>query len=83
METARGQDTVPSQQFVRLMVIAPEEFLPPLHNYLAKRPAEVIGEVVSLKVVLAEGQGRDDAEKVKRWLFEKRTRRRSLRQASC
>jgi hypothetical protein len=71
IETAWGQDAVPAQQFVRLVVIAPEEFLPPLRNYLAKRPAEVIGELVSLKAVLAEGQGMDDAEKVKRWLFEK------------
>jgi hypothetical protein len=70
-KAAQGQETAPAQQFVRLMLIAPEEFLPPLKNYLAKRPPEVIGELVSLKAVLAEGQGRDDAEKVKRWLFEK------------
>ncbi|MFM7738572.1 MAG: C25 family cysteine peptidase, partial [Planctomycetota bacterium] len=70
-KAAQGQATAPAQQFVRLMVIAPEEFLPPLRNYLAKRPPEVIGELVSLKAVLAEGQGRDDAEKIKRWLFEK------------
>jgi len=56
---------------VRLVVVAPDEFLPALRDYLAKRPASVFGELHSLKDVLAASKGKDDAEKVKRWLYDR------------
>ncbi len=64
-----GQEAQPAH--VKLLIVGPEAFLSSLREYASQRPPQVQTEVISLKEILATSSGDDDAEKVKRWLFER------------
>lgn len=52
------------------VVVAPRGLLAPLDEYLAHKRKQMKVEVAVLEEVLAAGTGRDDPEKLKRFLFE-------------
>jgi hypothetical protein len=53
-----------------LLVIAPEAFRPALRDFLSYKKKLLPVEFKSLESILARGQGVDDPEKLKRFLFE-------------
>lgn len=54
---------------LRVIAIAPAEFLQPVKEYAARRPAAIAMQVFELEEILRQVAGGDDAEKVKRWLY--------------
>ena len=58
-------------QATRILALAPADFLQAVEDYAAQRPAEVSMHVYELETILGQASGVDDAEKVKRWLYEK------------
>ncbi|MFO0219020.1 MAG: C25 family cysteine peptidase [Planctomycetota bacterium] len=56
---------------LRVIAIAPAEFLKPVEEYAGQRPGSIAMQVFELEAILQHAQGADDAEKVKRWLYER------------
>ncbi|MCC7083814.1 MAG: hypothetical protein IT427_02275 [Pirellulales bacterium] len=54
----------------RLLVVAPKQFLPALHKFLQHKLKLLDTTLKPLDEILAVGTGADDAEKLKRFLYE-------------
>lgn len=54
----------------RLVVVAPEQFAPALAEYIGFRSARRPTELAALETILAQTDGTDDPERLKRWLFD-------------
>lgn len=65
-----SNEPVVAQEQVQLVVIAPAQFAGHLSTYLDSRSPEVSGRLEILETLLAGAEGRDDAEKLKRWLYQ-------------
>lgn len=55
----------------RLVIVAPRNFAAALKNYIAHKSQQLPTRLVSLEEVLSQSAGgQDDAEKLKRWLYQ-------------
>jgi hypothetical protein len=66
--TARGA-TQPATNSGRLLVVAPGKFRPALAGFVAHKQKLLPTELRSLEDIVQPGQGGDDAEKLKRFLY--------------
>jgi hypothetical protein len=58
------------KQKQRLLIVVPRELQPALGTYIAHKRAQMSVKVVTLEAALAAGKGVDDAERLKRYLFD-------------
>src|SRR4051812_24169832 len=54
-----------------LIVVAPRNFVPALRDFAASKVAHLPTELVALEDILESSRGIDDAEKLKRYLYER------------
>ncbi|HEY2838289.1 MAG TPA: C25 family cysteine peptidase [Pirellulales bacterium] len=69
-DPAANADAAPFKAPKRLLIIAPAEFHPQLQEYARHKQKQLPVELVSLEKTLAGASGRDDPERIKRFLFD-------------
>jgi len=64
-------DAFDASTAVDLLIIAPRAFMEPLKPYVRFKQAALRTELVSLQDVLLQSEGADDAERLKRYVFDR------------